>query len=399
MRILFINNSFPGQFEELARHLASRPEHTLLFASRYGRHDFCMTGVRRILLKASHERSVKGKDEGIRQWTRAMSAGRDACAAFRQIRESGFVPDMVLFSAGCAESLFLKDVFPVSFRVAYLDPGSLAPEEGREEGKTALAFLTQGMALLQSHSAFALSGDARTLPAIVRPVVRQVPPFVNSAFFRPECAAAFCCDGSVFSGETELLLISLKRLSATDSLPSLLSRLLRERPACHVLLTCVHHTGPLPDTFMELARACPGRVHLRGMLGRAEYRDMLVAATVRIAPDPDNRIRDFLETLACGTPLVAHPAAAAESGALFPGKTLLTWPDTAEEQLHLLRYVLDSREVREFLRRNGQAAVQAAHPQERVLPRHVEELLGACQRWKAASGAGLAGARSKVPLP
>lgn len=388
MRILFCNNSFPGQFEALASYVASRPEHTVLFASRYGRRDFAMNGVRRILLKGMHERAAKGKDEVIRHWTWIAQAGQEAKNAFRQLWQSGFEPDMVLFSAGCGESLFLQNVFPGAFRVAYLD--LFVPAHGGQDEKTALAFQMQGMALLQSHCAFALSGDARNLPAFVRPLVGRIAPFVDTDFFSAEKARAFCCDGVACSREMELLSFDMKGVLAADFLPAVLAQLVRERPRCHVLLSGCDPAGALFGALSELARSCPGRVHLRSMLSRAEYRDMLAAASVRIAPAANCRTRDLLEVLSCGTFLLANPAAITRSGALLPGKTLLTWPESAADQLCLLRNILDDRETRDLLGRNGQKAVRRSHAQKNILPRHMEKLLDACQRWKAASRAGLA---------
>lgn len=384
MRILFCNNSFPGQFEALARYFAAWPEHGVLFASSYGRRDFSIAGVRRVLLKASHERAPKGKDECIRQWTWAVTAGRAARGAFAQLRRSGFEPDMVLFTAGCGESLFLKEVFSTAFRVAYLDLDRYAAEDGQDE-KSVSACLARGVALFHGHAAFALSGDERGIPAFLRPVVGMVPLSVDTDFFRPESAGPFCCDGRAVSRKTELVSIDLKGASDTGALSAVVARLLRERPDCHVLLTGCDQAGTAPGAFAEAARACPGRLHVQGMSGRAAYRDMLAASSVRVAPAPCSRMRELMEAMSCGALLLAPPSSTPETAALIPGKTMLAWPDGAEAQLRLLHHALDDREARETLCRNGQEAVGTHHAQKIILPRHVEELLTAYERWKGSA--------------
>lgn len=383
MHILFCNNSFPGQFEALARCVAARPEHTVLFASSYGRRDFSIAGVRRVLLKASHERAPKGKDECLRQWAQAVAVGREARGAFAQLKRSGFEPDMALFTAGCGESLFLKEVFPASFRVAYLDLDRYAAENGQDEEKSVSAFLTRGLALFHGHAVFALSGDERGIPAFLRPVVGMVPPSVDTDFFRPENAGLFGCDGFALSRETELVAIDMEGLSETAALPA--ARLLRERPKCHVLLVGRDRAGMDLGAFAEPARACPGRLHVQGMSGRTEYRDMLAASTVYVAPSPHSRVRELLEAVSCGALLLARPSAAPGTEALMPGKTMLTWPDSAEDQLRLLHHALDDRATRETLCRNGQEAVWTHHAQKIILPRHVAELLNAYERWKGSA--------------
>lgn len=382
MRILFCNNSFPGQFEALAGYFASRPEHTVLFASSYGRRDFSIAGVRRILLKAAHERAPKGKDEFIRQWTRTVNAGREARSALMQLKRSGFEPDVALFTAGCGESLFLKDVFPDSFRVAYLDLDRHVPEEDDE--KSSFVFLTRSMALFHGHAVFALSGDPRGIPDFLRPVVGMTPPFVDTDFFRPENAAPFLCDELVFSRETELVSIDGKGLSGAD-MSVTLAHLLRQRPNCHVLLTGCDCAGRDLGVFAELARAYPGRLHMRGMSGRAEYRGMLAASTVYVSPSPQSRMRELMEALSCGALLLARPSSTPGTRILIPGRTMLTWPDSAEEQVRLLHHALDERQLREALCRNGQKAVRTHHAQKIILPRHVDGLLRAYKRWQGSA--------------
>lgn len=389
MRIIFCNNSFPGQFEGLARHFAFRPDHDVLFASSYGRRDFSLPGVRRILLRNAHERAPQGKDEFTRQWIRAVHTGRDARNAFMQLAQSGFEPDMVLFSSGCGESLFLKEVFPRSFRVAYLDFDRSTPEPGGdrpEDEKRNFALLAQSMTLLQGHAAFTFSGDERNIPAFLRPVVGIVPPFVDTDFFSPEHAGAFLSEGFDFSRVEELVSFDMKGLPATDHAYTVAARLLLQRPACHVLITCRGQDGadlppdhPLPET----ARACPGRLHIRNMLRRYEYRNMLAASTVHVSPSSDCRPTELLEALSCETILMARPSSSG-SGAFLPGKTMLAWPDTPEDQLRTLVHALDERREMASLRRNGREAVRADHDQARILPRHAARLLTACKRWKAS---------------
>lgn len=383
MHILFCNNSFPGPFEALARLFALNPEHSVFFASSYGRRDFSINGVRRLVLNGAYERAQKGKDELLRQWTQPVAVGRAARKAFEQLGSSGFAPDMVLFGAGCGEGLFVQSAFANAFRVAYLDMDKLALEG---ENKT-LAELTQGAALFHAHAAFAF-GSAQNLPALLRPVLSVIPPFVDTAFFSPEQAGDFCLDGMdgrVFSREAELISIDMMGYGngQNDPLPLTLASVLQMRPKCHILLTCFHAACPISGAVAALAGAFPGRVHTMTLARRTPYRDMLVAATVRILPGTKNRLRDLLEPMSCGTLLLAQPFS--EGKVLAPGRTMLAWPKSAQEQIRLLNEVLGNRQAVETLRQNGRKAVQAEHDQEKVLARHVAELMTAYHRWRGGA--------------
>lgn len=120
MRILLVNHSFPGDLGPLLAALAAEPGHEILFASCRGRRDFSLPGVRHVVLSSSRSRRLAGDGAGV-TLERALEAGRQALQAFRQLRQSGFVPDMVLLSSALEQGLFLRDAFPDAFVVGFMD--------------------------------------------------------------------------------------------------------------------------------------------------------------------------------------------------------------------------------------------------------------------------------------
>ena len=95
MRILFVNHTFPGDLGPLLAAFAAQPGHEILFASCRGRRDFSVPGVRHVVLSPSRSRRLAGDGAGT-SLDRAVEMGRQALQAFRLLRQSGFVPDMVL---------------------------------------------------------------------------------------------------------------------------------------------------------------------------------------------------------------------------------------------------------------------------------------------------------------
>ena len=93
MRILIINNNFPGRLGALARYLTASG-HEVLFAARYGRREASLPGVQRLVLKI---RDVAvGEDRGMVQlWKRTLHVGEQALAPLRLLARE-FRPDMVL---------------------------------------------------------------------------------------------------------------------------------------------------------------------------------------------------------------------------------------------------------------------------------------------------------------
>lgn len=121
MRILFVNHTFPGDLGPLLAAFAAQPGHEILFASCRGRRDFSVPGVRHVVLSPSRSRRLAGDGAGT-SLDRAVEMGRQALQAFGLLRQSGFVPDMVLLSSAleqdCSSGMpFLMPLWPALRKV------------------------------------------------------------------------------------------------------------------------------------------------------------------------------------------------------------------------------------------------------------------------------------------
>ena len=380
MRILFCNDSFPGHFESLATHFAADPANEVLFASRYERRDFALPCVRRVQFRAPRDRNLSVRDPLVTEWTRAVDIGRQALASFTQIRSAGYEPDMVLFSAGNGVSLFVERAFPESFRVAYLD--SSAAQRTEDDDSRAAALMVQGYTLFQCHRAYAFSAHHRdAFPQILRPSIGIIPLSVDTDFFRREASSPF------FSGISpkELVSIAVKDpgLLAGSGLIRVVTALLLRRPFCHVLLVCGFGQGaPLLKVFSGLGEEFSSRLHACEFLRRPAYRDMLCSSTVHVClRRHGGMLVETLETMSCGTPLLAPLPC---SGPLEPGRNMLAWPDTPQEQFEILCRVLDDADAREKVGGNARQTVLQQYSQKDALPRHAGELLEAYMAWDQA---------------
>ena len=128
MRILFLNYTFPGPLGTMAASLAALPGNEVLFASEYGRRDFSLPGVKRVLLKKPKDRkkavasiSTPALDAGERDWTMAYLRGRATASSLMGVLAEGFEPDMVILSGSMGNGLFVRNLFPEAFLVGYAD--------------------------------------------------------------------------------------------------------------------------------------------------------------------------------------------------------------------------------------------------------------------------------------
>ncbi len=118
MRILFVHQNYPAQFKHLALHLARGPanEVAALTISGNAAHD----GVKVVRCKLT-----RGTSGETHPWASDFEAkvirGEAFARGARQLRDSGFRPDVVYCHPGWGEALFLKDVFPRSRLVCYAE--------------------------------------------------------------------------------------------------------------------------------------------------------------------------------------------------------------------------------------------------------------------------------------
>lgn len=384
MRILFCSDSFPGRFGVLASDLATQG-HEVLFASHYGRRDFAIPGVRRVLLKPVREKSPL---------KRALTAARQAHSAFLSLRNAGFMPDAVLFSASSSIPLWVHRAFPSAQLFGYADTPPL-PADGdishlSPESEAELAAMLRLASLSHCRALFAFSEQCLPgLPPLLRSIARVMPSFIDSDLFSPEAARPFACAGKMFPQDGELISMDIRLKNDERSLPprsmwELALGLLAHRPQCHILLNCA--TAKLLEASQDFASRLPERwrerLDVQGYRSFEGWRDMLNASALFVLPEPCLSsggviLPEALEAMSCGTPVAspARPCVSADS----LGLALLTLPEIPpEEKLSHLCSHLDIIQNETSLKKDIRNRIIAAYSHTLCLPSHMEELMTLC---------------------
>lgn len=161
MNVLFIHQSFPGQFIHLSRHLASDPGNRVVALGMYDNPVPAGVEFHRYQL-------LRRQSDNIHPLLADQEAkvlrGEACTAAMMQLKNEGFQPDVVYAHPGWGEALFVKDVFPHAKLIVYCEFYYAA--EGRDVGfdpeMPALSF-QQRCALRMRNSINLLSIEAADL--------------------------------------------------------------------------------------------------------------------------------------------------------------------------------------------------------------------------------------------
>ena len=110
MNILIIHQNFPGQFKHLAPVLVQRGHDVRAFTMQKGL-PATWQGVKMVPYEAGRS-SSKEVHPWVADFETKVIRGEACYRAAMQLKESGYVPDVIIAHPGWGESLFMKDVWP-----------------------------------------------------------------------------------------------------------------------------------------------------------------------------------------------------------------------------------------------------------------------------------------------
>ena len=111
MRFLFVHQGFPGQYRHIIRALASQSDHQIvglgidpLSEALPSRVKYIRYPLTRVTSQSVHPWAAETETKVIR--------GEACASAAHQLKQQGFVPDLICAHPGWGEALFLHDIWP-----------------------------------------------------------------------------------------------------------------------------------------------------------------------------------------------------------------------------------------------------------------------------------------------
>lgn len=331
MNYLFIHQNFPGQYRHLVRHLANQRQHRVRFVTQPN--DNAMPSVEKVVY-AKDQRGVINCHKYALEVDRAIHTGAVVADVCRELRNTGYHPDLIVGHGGWGETLFVKDVFPdvpllVNFEFFYhargvdvgFDPEFISifhePSHLRARNATnLLAFEATDW----GHSA--TQWQRNLYPPELRSRISVLHegvdtdvacPNEEAKFLLPDLRRTLCRRDEVVTYVAR----NLEPYRGFHIFMRALPQLLRRRKRAQVVIAggdSVSYGAPAPplSTFREMmlkelgAELDLNRVHFVGTLDYRDYISLLQISSAHVyLTYPFVLSWSFIEAMACGCAIVA----------------------------------------------------------------------------------------------
>lgn len=210
MRILFVHQHFPGQFETIARHFLASGEHEICALYREGgdpgrNSSSSIDGIRtlpygsEVTADRPPEHVLSGTDRFIRE-------AASAAIVAEGLKREGWYPDLVYSHTGWGTGAFLHDIFPSARFVKYCEWFYNNNPESTEFLKNDRPFEARIMTslfnipvlsdLMRADLLISPTAWQRSqFPAHVRGSIEIVPDGINTDVVKPDAKATFSLGG------------------------------------------------------------------------------------------------------------------------------------------------------------------------------------------------------------
>lgn len=304
MRILIIHQNFPGQFRHVAQTWAQRPGWQVLGLGRDTAPG--LPGVTWLKYRL-HRTAGSAQHPYLRKIEDAVLHGQAVARALHQLKQRGFVPDLVLAHPGWGETLYLGDVFPAARLIHlcewYYDPAGadmgfdpeFAPSlDDRARVRTWNAL--HALNLTVCHAGISPTAWQRERhPAIFRAKIAQIHEGIATDQLGPDPGARLELGNGVTvrAGDPVITYVArnLEPYRGIHSFLRALEIVQRRHPSCQTLIVGgdeVSYGRPPADAphwrakLLREVRLDPARTHFLGKLPYAGYRRVLQVSAAHV---------------------------------------------------------------------------------------------------------------------
>ncbi|MGB3757127.1 MAG: glycosyltransferase family 4 protein [Rivularia sp. (in: cyanobacteria)] len=333
MRILFLHPNFPAQFRHLAVALAKNPNNQVVFATN--RREGSLPGVIKAIYGSSRE--VRGETHHyVRPLEKAVLQGQGVYRLAEELKQKGFIPDIVYGHSGWGPTLFIKDAFPQATLLCYFewfyqahgsdaDFDPIDPLTADDEARIRIKNAPILIDLYSCDRGLSPTGWQRQqFPPEYQSKITVHHDGIDTNYFQPQPGAKLVLPriNLDLSGVEEIITYVARGMEPYRGFPQFIETvalLQQKRPNCHVVIVGedrVAYGKQLPNNqtykqlMLEKVPLDMTRVHFTGLLPYGEYLQVLQASSVHIyLTRPFVLSWSMLEALSTGCLIVASNTA------------------------------------------------------------------------------------------
>lgn len=400
MRILFIHQNMPGQFKYLAPTLANMG-HEVVFITKQKTIE--LKGVRKLVYQP-HRVAHASTHHYLRLFENSILHGQQVARLGQQLRQEGFIPDIIVAHPGWGETLFIKEIFPRSPVLSYCEFYYTAhgADVGFDKDKEVMLDDLCRVRARNSHLLMSLEladrGWSPTQwqksrhPAIFQPKIATIFDGIDVQKVQPNAEAVFTLpNGKELRKGDEVITYVARNLEPYRGFHIFmraLPELLKLRPKAQVVIVGGDNVsyGAAPKeggNWREVLTAEVGlksdRVHFLGQLPYDRYVSLLQVSSVHIyLTYPFVLSWSFMEAMSAGCLMVASDTAPVRE-VLKDGENgyFTDFFDTAQLNKTIVRALKDKDAQR--LRDNARKTILDRYSLQVCLPRQlqlIEEVAG-----------------------
>jgi glycosyltransferase involved in cell wall biosynthesis len=396
MKILFIHQNMPAQYAHLAPHFAKSPENEVVFLTK--RKDLEIQGVRKVRYELSREPRTDSH-QYVRTLDEQLLYGQAVARKVLELRDQGFVPDIICAHSGWGEALFLKELLPdvplmIYAEFFYRAKGSdmdFATDQAIELDRQ-LRTRMRNVHLLQGlvDCDWALSPTIwqwQQHPEIFRPKISVLHDGIRTEICKPDPTAELPLpNGKTLTRSDEVITYVARNLEpyrGFDVFSSSLPELMKRRPNAHVVLIGgdeVSYGSAPSDARNWRERALrelpidPNRVHFMGRVPYSMYMKVLQISRVHVyLTYPFVLSWSMLESMSMGCALVASSTAPVREVMTHRENGLMVDYFNRTELIESICEVLEDADLRKRLGENARRMVIEKFDLNTVcLPKQIE---------------------------
>ena len=397
MNVLILHNNFPAQFGHIATALAADPANTVVFGT--GAQSGSLPGVQKLLFEA--RQSVTAQTHYYaRSFDRAVRNGEALANACKQLKESGFEPDVVYGHSGWGPTLYVKDVWPKTKLVGYFEwfYQSEGADVGFLPGNVITDQLRQRVRSLNGPILMDLTFSDWAITPTEWQHSHFPPPFyagmqvlhdgVDTDFFSPDPESRLILkSGLDLSEAKEVITYVARGMEPYRGFPQFMqaaSLIQKRRPDAHIVVVGrdrVAYGTPLPEgqTFKQKMLAelefDEFRLHFTELLPYGEYRKVIRASTAHVyLTIPFVLSWSMLETMAVGGVVIGSDTQPVRELIEDGVNGYLVDFFSAEAIADRVDAIIASPEQTAEIRRRARETIVTKYARRDVLPRQLQML-------------------------